>query len=66
MADNKRWGVGREPTAGPDIWEGWFPSYEEAHAYAMRHFNWAKHWGKALYLVDGETGEKIFLVGGDR
>ena len=66
MVDHKRWGVGREPTAGPDIWEGWFDSFREAKDYAMRHFSWAKHWNKALYLVDGETREKIFLVRGDR
>ena len=59
----EKYGVSREPTAGPDIWEGWFDSLEEAFNYAVnRHLPWCRYWGKALYITRKSTGARVYLV----
>ena len=59
----EKYGVSYEPTAGPDIWEGWFDSLEDAFNYAVnRHLLWCRHWKKALYITRKSTGAQCFLV----
>ena len=58
--------VFHEPTAGRDIYEGKFNTFEEAVAEAMKHFKWAMYWNKALYITETATGKVTYIVKGTR
>lgn len=63
----KKWyKVFHEPTAGSDIYDGKFDTLEEAVAEALKRFEWAEHWNKALYIEETTTGKIAHLVRGTR
>lgn len=61
-----RFAVYHEPTAGRDIHEGRFDTFEEAMAEAEKHLEWAQHWNKALYIKETPAGTITYLVRGNR
>jgi hypothetical protein len=61
-----RFAVYHEPTAGRDIYEGRFDTFEEAMAEAEKHLEWAQHWNKALYIKETPVGTITYLVRGNR